>query len=159
MFSGKVAVVDMEFGSADRRLVSATPTAAVHAVRRELVRLGFLAEEMLKASMRHQWTGILSGGDLLNRARQPADSRNRPVCGGGRADEPFGEPSLTLGGYVNTASDIERVGDHAADLTELCEYVQGHNLHFLRRRQWRFEGMFSEIQACIPSLSSRSERG
>jgi phosphate:Na+ symporter len=54
--------------------------------------------------------------------------------------------SLTLGAYVNGASDIERVGDHATNLTELFEYSQENHLVFSEKAMAEFEEMFTNAR-------------
>jgi len=143
---GKVAVVDMGPRFLDRRLISATPAAAVHAVRQELVRLGFLAEEMLQNV---HAAFVDKDPKKVDEVFQTEKLVNQLTHGIARYAAEVGQMSLsedlslTLGGYVNAASDIERVGDHATNLTELFEYVQEHNLHFSEKAMEEFEEMFS----------------
>ena len=143
---GKVAVVDMGPRFLDRRLISATPAAAVHAVRQELVRLGFLAEEMLQNV---HAAFVDKDPKKVEEVFQTEKLVNQLTHGIARYAAEVGQMSLsedlslTLGGYVNAASDIERVGDHATNLTELYEYVQEHNLHFSEKAMEEFEEMFS----------------
>ncbi len=142
---GKVSVVEMGPRFLDRRLISATPAAAVHAVRQELVRLGFLAEEMLQnvhaafvERDSKKAEEVFQTEKLVNQltheiARYAAEVGQSSLSA---------DLSLTLGAYVNAASDIERVGDHTTNLTELYEYTQENHLSFSEQGMEEFEEMF-----------------
>jgi phosphate:Na+ symporter len=146
---GKVAVLDMGPRFLDRRLISATPAAAVHAVRQELVRLGFLAEEMLQNV---HAAFVERDPKKAEEVFQTEKLVNQLTHGIARYAAEVGQSSLseelsvTLGAYVNGASDIERVGDHATNLTELFEYTQENHLVFSEKAMAEFEEMFSNAR-------------
>lgn len=146
---GKVAVLDMGPRFLDRRLISATPAAAVHAVRQELVRLGFLAEEMLQNV---HAAFVERDPKKAEEVFQTEKLVNQLTHGIARYAAEVGQASLsedlslTLGAYVNGASDIERVGDHATNLTELFEYSQENHLVFSEKAMTEFEEMFTNAR-------------
>lgn len=146
---GKVAVLDMGPRFLDRRLISATPAAAVHAVRQELVRLGFLAEEMLQNV---HAAFVERDPKKAEEVFQTEKLVNQLTHGIARYAAEVGQASLsedlslTLGAYVNGASDIERVGDHATNLTELFEYSQENHLVFSEKAMAEFEEMFTNAR-------------
>ena len=146
---GKVAVLDMGPRFLDRRLISATPAAAVHAVRQELVRLGFLAEEMLQNV---HAAFVEKDPKKAEEVFQTEKLVNQLTHGIARYAAEVGQASLsedlslTLGAYVNGASDIERVGDHATNLTELFEYSQENHLVFSEKAMAEFEEMFTNAR-------------
>jgi phosphate:Na+ symporter len=146
---GKVAVLDMGPRFLDRRLISATPAAAVHAVRQELVRLGFLAEEMLQNV---HAAFVEKDPKKAEEVFQTEKLVNQLTHGIARYAAEVGQSSLsedlslTLGAYVNGASDIERVGDHATNLTELFEYSQENHLVFSEKAMAEFEEMFTNAR-------------
>ncbi|NLI96206.1 MAG: Na/Pi cotransporter family protein [Synergistaceae bacterium] len=146
---GKVAVLDMGPRFLDRRLITATPAAAVHAVRQELVRLGFLAEEMLQNV---HAAFVEKDPKKAEEVFQTEKLVNQLTHGIARYAAEVGQASLsedlslTLGAYVNGASDIERVGDHATNLTELFEYTQENHLVFSEKAMAEFEEMFTNAR-------------
>ena len=146
---GKVAVLNMGPRFLDRRLITATPAAAVHAVRQELVRLGFLAEEMLQNV---HAAFVEKDPKKAEEVFQTEKLVNQLTHGIARYAAEVGQASLsedlslTLGAYVNGASDIERVGDHATNLTELFEYTQENHLVFSEKAMTEFEEMFTNAR-------------
>jgi phosphate:Na+ symporter len=117
----------------DRNLISASPAAAVDAVRKELVRLGYLAKDMMRdvkaafvAGDRKMIAQVLQTERTINELTREITSFATELMQ--ESLPPLQSSSLSF--YVNGVGDLERVGDHAENLIELFEYKVDHHLVF-----------------------------
>ena len=107
----------------DKKLIEASPTAAVEAVKDELMHMGDIVLGMAGIVRRCYKEG--SSERLFQEfteAENAVNAINRAISS--YASEIWqkvlsGEVSTVLGCYVNAAGDLERVGDHFENLTEL----------------------------------------
>ncbi|MDR2528935.1 MAG: Na/Pi cotransporter family protein [Synergistaceae bacterium] len=107
----------------DKKLIEASPTAAVEAVKDELMHMGDIVLGMANIVRRCYREG--SSERLIQEfveAENAVNAINRAISS--YASEIWqkvlsGEVSTVLGCYVNAAGDLERVGDHFENLTEL----------------------------------------
>ena len=115
----------------DPRLIGASPSAAVEAVKDELAHMGDIVKEMLE-TVRQAY----SGGKDLEKLMEGFEEKEKSVNAINRAIASYASEiwqkgvsaavSTVLGRYVSAASDLERVGDHAENLMELCGPLEGN---------------------------------
>lgn len=136
----------------DRNLISASPIAAVEAVRKELVRMGFLALEMV----RDVRTAFLENDNRLIeqvvQTERLVNELNRDITSFATDLMQVSLPpvlSSSLSFYVNGVGDIERVGDHAENLIELYEYKIEHHLPFSDLAIEEFKVMIGLAESAI----------
>jgi phosphate:Na+ symporter len=109
----------------DKKLLDASPTAAVEAVKDELMHMGNLTREMASIVRRcytepngeRRMEEFAEHETAVNAINRAISSYASEVWQRGLS----GEVSTVLGCYVSAAGDIERVGDHFENLTELSE--------------------------------------
>lgn len=146
----------------DRNLIKASPIAAVDAVRKEMVRLGQLALEMIHdvrtafvEDDRKMIPQVLQSEKCVNEltreitmfATELMQESLPPVL------------STSLSFYVNGIGDLERVGDHAENLIELYEYKNDHNLTFSDLAVEEFELMTDKAVAALELSIGSLETG
>jgi phosphate:Na+ symporter len=113
----------------DKKLIEASPTAAVEAVKDELMHMGDITLNMARIVRRcyaekntekltAEFAEAESAVNAINRAMSSYASE---VWQRGLS----GEVSTVLGSYVTASGDVERVGDHFENLTELSEMCGG----------------------------------
>ncbi len=149
----------------DRNLISASPIAAVEAVRKELVRLGFLALDMV----RDVRTAFLENDrkmiEQVLQAERCVNDLTREITSFSADLMQVSLPpvlSSSLSFYVNGVGDIERVGDHAENLIELFEYKLEHNLPFSELAMEEFKVMIGlaerAVTLAVESLDTADEK-
>ena len=148
----------------DRRLVNASPAAGVDAVRKELIRLGGLVQNMMSyvfdAFEKNDYHMI----NQVNRTEKIVNETTHTIAS--YASELFQkslseELSIVLSSYVNGLGDIERIGDHAQNLIELFEYKFEHKLSFSQKGMEEFEDMFNTtsraVDLCIEAMEEENQ--
>lgn len=136
----------------DRNLIFASPIAAVEAVRKELVRMGLLALDMVRdvrtafvEDDRRMIEQVLQTEKCVNELTREITSFSTDLMQ--VSLPPVLSSSLSF--YVNGVGDIERVGDHAENLIELYEYKIDHNLPFSDLAMQEFEVMIGLSERAI----------
>ena len=114
----------------DKKLVSASPTAAVEAVKDELMHMGDLVVDMFRITRLAYTPGsnIPALTEEFAAQEKNVNSLNRAISSYASEIWQRGLPadvSTVLGCYVNAAGDLERIGDHAENLMELTEALEG----------------------------------
>ncbi len=147
----------------DKKLLNASPAAAVEAVRDELMHMGDIVLSM--ANIVRGCYGVKPNERLLEEFRESenaVNTINRAISS--YASEIWqrglsGEVSTVLGCYVNAAGDLERVGDHFENLTELSGNRLTDGRHFSEQASVEFWDMYdTAVQAVSVALESlRSE--
>jgi phosphate:Na+ symporter len=115
----------------DKNLIKASPTAAVEAVKDELLHMGDIALSM--ADIVRRCFKEKSPENIISefaKAESAVNQINREISS--YASEIWQNPlssdvTKVLGCYVNAAGDLERVGDHFDNLTEMAEALAGDN--------------------------------
>jgi phosphate:Na+ symporter len=136
----------------DKNLISASPIAAVEAVRKELVRMGFLTLEMIRHVKKAFVDSDRKMIEQVNQTERCVNDLTREITAYS-ADlmqvslPPVLSSSLSL--FVNGVGDIERVGDHAENLIELFEYKIEHNLPFSDLAMEEFNAMISMAEEAL----------
>jgi phosphate:Na+ symporter len=148
----KGEVFDMGPRFLDRNLISASPAAAVDAVRQELVRLGYLARDMLHdvksafvSSDRKMIAKVLQTERTVNELTREITSFATELMQ--ESLSPIQSSSLSF--YVNGVGDLERVGDHAENLIELFEYKLDHHLIFSELAMEEFNLMIDKATQAV----------
>ncbi|MFP4482488.1 MAG: Na/Pi cotransporter family protein [Thermovirgaceae bacterium] len=145
-------VCDMGPRFLDRNLISASPTAAVDAVRQELVRLGYLARDMMHDvktafvnSDRKMIAQVFQTERTVNELTREITSFSTELMQ--ESLPPLQSSSLSF--YVNGVGDLERVGDHAENLIELFEYKLDHHLIFSELAMEEFNLMIDKATEAV----------
>lgn len=136
----------------DRNLISASPIAAVEAVRKELVRMGLLTLDMI----RDVRTAFLENDrrmiDQVLQTEKVVNELTREIMSFSTDLMQVSLPpvlSSSLSFYVNGVGDVERIGDHAENLIELYEYKIEHNLPFSDLATKEFEVMMGLSEKAV----------
>jgi len=136
----------------DRNLISASPIAAVEAVRKELVRMGLLTLDMI----RDVRTAFLENDrrmiDQVLQTEKVVNELTREIMSFSTDLMQVSLPpvlSSSLSFYVNGVGDVERIGDHAENLIELYEYKIEHNLTFSDLATKEFEVMMDLSEKAV----------
>jgi phosphate:Na+ symporter len=136
----------------DMKLVSASPAAAVDAVKKELLHMGDLTRTML-TDVRRAFTEnnpkmigeVTQTEKAVNEINRAISSYASEIWQSGLSSE----LSTVLGSYVNGVGDIERIGDHATNLIELYEYKLDHGFEFSTLARGEFDDMFDLVERAV----------
>ncbi len=143
----------------DKKLLDASSTAAVEAVKDELMHMGDVVKDMAKVvrqcyseckteDLEKQFKDCEDTVNTINRA---ISSYSSEIWQKGLSEE----VSTVLGCYVNAAGDLERIGDHFENLTELCELELEFSKYFSEEAMNELWDMFDTVeQAVTYSLDS-----
>ncbi|MDR1875237.1 MAG: Na/Pi cotransporter family protein [Synergistaceae bacterium] len=139
----------------DRRLIDASSTAAVEAVRDELMHMGDIVLNMAalvrrcyrekpSERLQQEFQECESSVNAINRAMSTYASEiwQRGLSG---------EVSTVLGCYVNAAGDLERVGDHFENLVELSDMRINDRNHFSEYAEAEFWDMYDTVEVAVKS--------
>lgn len=136
----------------DRNLISASPIAAVEAVRKELVRMGVLTLDMIRdvktAFMdndRKMIEQVLQTEKVVNELTREITAFSTDLMQ--VSLPPVLSSSLSF--YVNGVGDVERIGDHAENLIELYEYKIEHSLPFSDLAMEEFDEMIGLSEKAV----------
>ena len=145
----------------DKKLLDASPAAAVGAVKKEILHMGDIARSML-ADVRAAYTDdahkmiaeVARKEKALNEINRAVSSYAYEIW----QYEVSDDLSTALGSYVNGTGDIERIGDHATNMMELYEYKRDNGLDFSPVAREEFRGMFDLVERAVRlSLESLDE--
>jgi phosphate:Na+ symporter len=129
----------------DTKLIEASPAAAVDAVRKEIIRMGGLARQMMQ-DVHHAF--VNDDPHMIQQVNQTEKIINELTHKvAGYSSELWQKSlsqdlSLVLSSYINGLGDLERIGDHAQNLIELYEYKRENKLPFSEKGMEEFEQMF-----------------
>lgn len=136
----------------DERLLNASPAAAVSAVRSELLGMGQLATQMLDLVNKAFLMKDDSAVEKLNQIERVVNELTHQIASYAAKlwqRHISADLSKLLASYVNGASDIERIGDHAQNMMELYTSLVDHNLEFSDTAKDDFENMFSTVREMV----------
>ncbi|MBP6331889.1 MAG: Na/Pi cotransporter family protein [Aminivibrio sp.] len=136
----------------DMKLISASPAAAVDAVKKEILHMGTLASSMLRDVRRAFEENDPKMINEVNQTEKGVNEINRAIAA--YASEIWqrglsSDLSTVLGSYVNGVGDIERIGDHATNLIELYEYKVDHGVEFSSLAREEFRDMFDSVEKAV----------
>ena len=137
----------------DKKLIAASSTAAVEAVKDELIHMGNIVLNMsalvrkcyLENNTERVLTEFSEFEDALNIINKAISSYASEIWQRGLS----GEVSTVLGCYVNAAGDLERVGDHFENLTELSETRLEDGKHFSDQAADEFWSMYDTVEKAL----------
>ena len=137
----------------DKKLIAASSTAAVEAVKDELIHMGSIVLNMvglvrrcyLENDTERILTEFAEAEDAINTINRAISSYASEIWQRGLS----GEVSTVLGCYVNAAGDLERVGDHFDNLTELSETRLGDGKHFSDQAAGEFWNMYGTVEKAL----------
>lgn len=135
----------------DRKLLAVSPAVAVDAVHDELMHMGDLARRM-GGLVRRAYEGDGSVREEFAENEKALDELNRAIAG--FAGEVWQRKlpdriSAVLSGYVNSAGDIERIGDHLENLMELSELKREGGVRFSVAADREFWDMFGTAEEAL----------
>jgi len=136
----------------DIKLLSASPSAAVGAVKKEILHMGGIARSML-ADVRAAFTNNdPSMIEEVARKERAVNEINRAIsayaCEVWQCDL-SADLSTVLGSYVNATGDVERIGDHATNLIELYEYNLDNRVEFSAVAWAEFDEMYDLVERAV----------
>ena len=137
----------------DKKLLDASPAAAVEAVKDELMHMGGIVQDMLhiaRQTYTQRETESLAAQfkereRSLNEINKAISSYASEIWQRGLS----GEVSTVLGCYVNASGDLERVGDHLENLMELSEVRLEDGTHFSEQATQEFWDMFDTAEQAV----------
>ena len=147
----------------DKKLIDASPAAAVEAVKDELMHMGDVIQNMLRLA-RRAYTERDTDSLMSSFAEQEKSVNEINKAISSYASEIWqrglsGEVSTVLGCYVNASGDLERVGDHLENLMELSTIRFDDGSHFSEQATQEFWDMFDTAEQAVSCalLSLKSE--
>jgi phosphate:Na+ symporter len=137
----------------DKKLVEASSTAAVEAVKDELMHMGDIALKMSNIARQcytekdteHLRASFDESENAVNMINRAISSYASEIWQRGLS----GEVSTVLGCYVNAAGDLERVGDHFENLIELSDIRLDDGSHFSPQAEVEFWEMFDTVEKAL----------
>ncbi len=145
----------------NQSLITASPAAAVDAVRKEMIRLGSMSLKMIEMCK----TMFMTNSDkLLNEIDRAEMNVNELTHDIVRYATEVGQTGLSsdlsilLNSCTNGVGDIERIGDHATNLVEMFQFLQDHKLQFSPKAMEECQEMFDlVISALVRSIQAIEE--
>ncbi|MDR1021450.1 MAG: Na/Pi cotransporter family protein [Synergistaceae bacterium] len=128
------------------QLITVAPAAGVDAVRKEIVRLGWIAHGMLKDCYRiliEKENKIIPEVLMVEKTIDELTHSIVNYSTEVGQQELSSDLSLILNSCVSGAGDIERIGDHSENLVEAAQYMQEKKLKFSGKALTELDGMFS----------------
>lgn len=135
----------------DSKLLDISPAVAVNAVRDELGHMGDMANEMA-GLVRKLYEGDSTVERKIGEIEINLNQLNSSIAGfAGEVWRRKLPEDLTaaLRGYVSSAADLERVGDHLENLKEISQAKNEGGAHFSPAADREFWDMFSAAQEAL----------
>ena len=137
----------------DKKLLDASPTAAVEAVKDELMHMGDIVQNMLgitrqayaEAEDEALFPRFEEQEKNVNEINKAISSYASEIWQRGLS----AEVSTVLGCYVNASGDLERVGDHLENLMELSLIRVEDGTHFSEQATREFWDMFDTAEQAV----------
>lgn len=145
----------------NKSLITASPAAAVDAVRKEMIRLGGMSLKMIEMCK----TVFMTNSDkLINDIDRTEMNVNELTHDIVRYATEVGQTGLSsdlsilLNSCTSGVGDIERIGDHATNLVEMFQFLQDHKLQFSPKAMEECQEMFDlVISALVRSIQAIEE--
>lgn len=142
-------------------LIGASPAAAVDAVRKEMVHMARVALKMIETCRVMFETKNDKLVDEIDRMERNVDEMTHDTVRYSTNVAQTGLPSdlsVILSGCIGAAGDIERIGDHATNLSEMYQYMRNHRLIFSEKALYECNEMFElVISTLAKSIQSLEE--
>lgn len=136
----------------DRNLIESTPAAAVDAVRKEMVRMGKIAYDMLCGCRR----AIIDQDDkIVAELRQTEKMINSLTYDIVNYATELGQKGLSpalsriLNSCIGGVGDIERMGDHGENLLEMYQFLADRNLTLTSTAHEECKEMFDLVLEAV----------
>lgn len=144
----------------DDHLMSVSPAAAVDAVRKEMVALGWIAYEMIKNCYNvivDQNAKVIPDVFAMEKT---INEQNRAIINysmrlGQRTLSQ--DLSMLLNSCTSGAADIERIGDHGENIVELAQYMSERKEQFSQKAILELQEMFGLVLTAIEKSVSAIE--
>lgn len=129
-------------------LIGASQAAAVAAVHKEIIHMASVAIKMIETCrlMFEKKNDKLI--DEINRMERNINEMTHDTVRYATDVAQTGLPSdlsIILSGCIGAAGDIERIGDHATNLSEMYQFLQDHKLVFSEKAQNECNEMFELV--------------
>lgn len=136
----------------NKALITASRAAAVDAVRKEMIRLGRSSLGMIETCR----TMFLNDNEKLvaeiDRMERNVNEITHDIVRYGTEVGQSGlspDLSMILNSCINGVGDIERIGDHATNLSEMYQYLQDHKLKFSPKALEECKEMFDLVVSIV----------
>lgn len=133
-------------------LIGASQAAAVAAVHKEIIHMAAVAIKMIETCrvMFEKKNDKLI--DEIDRMERNINEMTHDTVRYATDVAQTGLPSdlsIILSGCIGAAGDIERIGDHATNLSEMYQFLQDHKLVFSEKAQNECDEMFELVLATL----------
>lgn len=132
----------------NRALIGASPAAAVDAVRMEMIRMASISLKMIETCKTLFETNndkLIAEIDRMEaNVNELTHDTVRYATDVGQTGLPS-DLSIILSSCISGVGDIERVGDHATNLSEMFQFLQDHKLSFSEKAQEELREMFDLV--------------
>ncbi len=145
---GEEKAVEKRIIYLDKRFLE-TPSIAFTQAKKELHRMGVLAEENFKTSIElflnfdeRKMKEFYEKEEVINFLEREITGFLAELSRTSITDK----QSKKITGFLNTANDIERVGDHAKNIVELAQFKYDNNLPFSDTAIAELKEMFNKVE-------------
>lgn len=142
-------------------LIGASPAAAVDAVRKEMIHMAIVSLKMIEACRVMFATKNDKLIDEIDRMERNVNEMTHDTVRYATDVAQTGLPSdlsVILSSCIGAAGDIERVGDHATNISEMYQFLQDHRLSFSEKAQEECNEMFElVVMTLAKSIQSLEE--
>lgn len=142
-------------------LIGASQAAAVDAVYKEMIHMATVAMKMIETCRVMFETKNDKMVDEIERMERNVNEMTHDTVRYSTDVAQTGLPSdlsVILSGCIGAAGDIERIGDHATNLSEMYQFLRDHRLDFSEKAQHQCNEMFElVISALAKSIQSLEE--
>lgn len=129
-------------------LIGASPAAAVDAVRMETIHMSVAALKMIETCRVMFATKNDKLIDEIDRMERNVNEMTHDTVRYATDVAQTGLPSdlsIILGACIGAAGDVERIGDHATNLSEMYQFMRNHGLAFSEKAQEECDEMFELV--------------
>jgi phosphate:Na+ symporter len=133
----------------DEKLIDAAPAAAVKAVRDEIIHMGGILRNMMDVLWESYDQKKLDKKDHFDMQEKSVDMINFQIS---RYAAKVWRRNLSeslssvLANYVNSSTDMERIGDHLTNMMELAGYKSEQAMHFSDKAYAEFADMYESVR-------------
>ncbi len=157
---GEEGVVESRTVYLDRRMLK-TPSVAIANARQEVLRMAFLAKEMLQDSIK---IIIYNESKLINQALQKEDVIDRmekdiTIYLADMAQRSMNiQQSQTVAGLMHATNDLERIGDHAQNIINLAEIKMEEKIQLSEAAVIELQDFYSKVDKMLEKAISSFEQ-
>lgn len=129
-------------------LIGASPAAAVDAVRKEMIHMAAVSLKMIEICRTMFATNNDKLVDDIDRMERNVDEMTHDTVRYATDVAQTGLPSdlsIILSSCIGAAGDIERIGDHATNLSEMYQFMRNNKLNFSEKASEECNEMFDLV--------------